>query len=180
MSIDDEVIIVYILGMPKKTASRPPLKLRRQAKPQAHRREKREPRNVIISFRLRESEAKTLWADLKRFPIAGVKSLKQFSRKLTIDHARRRTVYVENIDRQIDPDAREKLKIEPPNCIMSDKPFIQALLAFLITEENWRKLRLFMLQAGWPQPLIDRYNNADNDQERLMAAQECLKQMLKK
>lgn len=112
-------------------------------------------------------------------PSAGVKSLKQFSRKLTIDFARGRMVYIDPLDRKIDPYSRDIMDSLPPNCEMSDRSFIQALAAFINVDENWRKLRFFMLLAGWPKETVDRYNEATSDQERLLVAQEFLKQMLK-
>lgn len=159
----------------RKTSSRPRFK----TKPQTKLAKKREPRTNIISFRLRDTEAKLLAADLKQHPVAGIKSLKQFARKLTIDYARERLVYVENIDRQIDPDARERLQIETPNCQMSDHRFLKALRGFLSVEENWRKLRLFMLRAGWPEDSTVAYNSSTSEQERLMIAQKVLTKMLK-
>lgn len=84
--------------------SRPRKKL--QTKP----RKIREPRTVIVAFRLRKTEARTLGADLKGAPIAGVKSLKQFARKIVIDFSKKRLKYSNPADRQIDCDAAERLK----------------------------------------------------------------------
>lgn len=85
------------------------MKTRVRKKPQAKLRKIREPRTVIVSFRLRKTEAKLLQQDLKGKPIAGVKSLKQFARKLVIDFAKGRLVYSNPTDRQIDSDAGERL-----------------------------------------------------------------------
>ncbi len=135
---------------------------------------------MIISFRLRKSEADALRLDMDANPSAGVKSFKQFSRKLTIDYARGRMVYVDPLDRKIDPYSRDSIDRPPLNCVMSDAHFIRSLVSFLNVGENWRKLRFFMLLAGWPKPLVAWYNDpSSSDQERLMAAQEFLKLMLK-
>jgi len=169
--------------MPKRVKSTR-RKSRKLTKPllgrQVKHREKREPRDVIISFRLRQSEADALRRDMDANPSAGVKSLQQFSRKLIIDYARGRTVYVDPLDRKIDPYSRDSIDRLLPNCVMSDPHFIRSLAAFLNVVENWRKLRFFMLLAGWPKALVDLYNDpSSSDQERLMAAQEFLKSMLK-
>lgn len=155
------------------------MKARLKKKPQVKINKKREPRTNIVSFRLRDTEASLLAEDLKRHPAAGIKSLKQFARKLTIDYARDRLVYVEGIDRKIDPDSRQRLHIDPPNCQMSDPQFIKALRKFLSAEENWRKLRLFMLRAGWPEQAREAYRAAETSEERLSIAQKLLAKMLR-
>lgn len=167
---------------PKKTAPR----LRRivgrlaQTKTQAKPRKIREARTVIVSFRLRQSEADLLMKDLRTQPIAGVRSVKQYARKLTIDHAMRRTVYVDPLDYKIGPDSRKDLvTIPPPSCQIDSPKFRKALTAFITTGENWRKLRHFMLLAGWPAEALSSYNNAETDQERLLIAQEVLTRMAK-
>jgi len=64
---------------------------------------------VVVAFRLRRTEAKALSADLKQTPAAGVKSLKQFARKIVIDFSKSRLRYVNPADRTIDCDAGERL-----------------------------------------------------------------------
>lgn len=137
----------------------------------------REARTVIVSFRLRQSEADMLKKELKQAPIAGVKSVKQYARKLTIDHALGRTAYIDPMDYKISPDSRKDLLIVPPNCQIEDPQFRKALTDFLNTPENWRKLRLFMLLAGWPVNLLERYKVAETEQERLLLAQQVLQDM---
>lgn len=137
---------------------------------------KREPRKVIISFRLKKSEANLLAEEMKIRRMAGIKSLKQFARKLTIDHALRRTVYVELADMMVAPDCRPEDALQP-NCHISDSRFRKVLTNFLNTPENWRKLRFFMLTAGWPKEDLHRYNKADNEQERLLIAQDVIEKM---
>lgn len=137
----------------------------------------REARNVIVSFRLRQSEADMLKKELKQSPIAGVKSVKQYARKLTIDHALGRTAYIDPMDYRISPDSRKDLLIVPPNCHLDDPDFRKALAGFLNTPENWRKLRLFMLLSGWPASAVERYKVAETEQERLLLAQQVLQDM---
>ena len=139
---------------------------------------KREPRTHIVSFRLRETEANLLLADMKKNPHAGFRSLKQFCRKISVDYALSRLIYIMPLDRMINFDSREYLEVEPPNCQMSDKRFLKALRDFLTVPENWHKLRLFMLRAGWPEKLKAEFLDAENDQERLIAAQKVLTEML--
>lgn len=139
---------------------------------------KREPRTQIVSFRLRETEANALLQDMKRHTGTGFKSLKQFCRKLSVDYALERLIYISPLDRTINFDSREFLHVEPPNCTMSDKKFIKALRDFITVPENWHKLRLFMLRAGWPDKLKAEFRDAENDQERLIAAQKVLTEML--
>lgn len=167
--------------MLNKSARRKPrfkLSVKRQTKP----RKILEPRTVIVSFRLRKSEADLLSKNLKTGSMAGVRSLKQFCRKLAIDHAYGRTVYVQNVDREIDPDgrdlARKVMGIGPPDCQMDDTRFIQALESFLSRDENWQKLRFFMLQAGWPDHLVREYHEADSPNKRLRVAKTYLEQMV--
>lgn len=50
-----------------------------------------------------------LSSDLKLMPIAGVKSLKQFARKIVIDFSKKRLKYSNAGDRLIDCDAAERL-----------------------------------------------------------------------
>jgi hypothetical protein len=140
-------------------------------------RAKRETREVIISFRLRKSEAKMLVREMKTRPMADIKSLKQFARKLTLDHALRRTVYIDSTDMKIGPDSRQELNFSY-NCRIPNPRFRKALIGYLNTPENWRKLRLFMLLAGWPEESVTRYSEADNEQERLLIAQEVLQDMV--
>jgi hypothetical protein len=130
-----------------------------------------------VSFRLRETEADMLLQHLEKHPIAGFKSLKQFCRKLSVDYALERLIYINPIDCEINFDSREFLPIEPPNCKMSDKKFIKALRDFITVPENWNKLRLFMLRAGWPEKLKNECRDADS-QERLLLAQRVLTEML--
>lgn len=80
---------------------------RLRKKPQMKLRQKREPRTVIISFRVRRSEFKQLKQMLKEHPVAGIKSVKQFARKLTIDHAMGRTVYNDAEATKVSPDVAE-------------------------------------------------------------------------
>ena len=107
---------------------------------QVRHREKREPRSIIISFRLRASESDSLKRDMEANPSAGVKSLKQFARKLCIDYARGRMVYIDLLDRKIDPYSRDNIDRLSPNCAMSDRAFLRSLVTFLNVGENWRKL----------------------------------------
>lgn len=81
----------------------------RQRKKQTKPRKIREPRTVVVAFRLRRTEAKALSADLKETPAAGVKSLKQFARKIVIDFSKNRLRYTNPADRTIDCDAAERL-----------------------------------------------------------------------
>lgn len=138
---------------------------------------KREPRTRIISFRLREAETDLLEEDLKVSPVVGIKSLKQFARKLTIDYARQRLVYVRHVDRKFSEP--ESVKIEPPNCSMTDAKFVRELRKFIDDEENWRRLRFFMLMAGWPQRLAQAYRSTKDNRKRLRIAQQVLTNMLK-
>ncbi len=139
--------------------------------------EKREPRTRIISFRLREAETELLEQDLKVSPVIGIKSLKQFARKLTIDYARQRLVYVRGVDRKFsEPDS---VKTDPPNCALSDAHFVRELRKFINDEENWRRLRFFMLVAGWPQRLAHAYRSTKDNRKRLRIAQQVLTNMLR-
>jgi hypothetical protein len=152
--------------------------MKTQQKQQVKQPKKREPRTVIVSFRLRDTEAQRLEQDLRNRPVVGIKSLKQFARKLTIDYAYDRLVYVRNVDRRLDPDSRKGVKIDPPNCRLDDARFVKTLRDFFNQEQNWHKLRLFMLQAGWPQNLVKAYRSTTNRQERLRIAQKVLTNML--
>jgi hypothetical protein len=131
-----------------------------------------------VSFRLRETEANLLLKDMEHNPVKGCRSLKQFARKLSVDYALGRLVFIHPLDRAIGADQREYLTVEPPNCQMSDKRFLKALRDFITVPENWHKLRLFMLRAGWPDKLKNEFRDADNDQERLLVAQRVLSEML--
>lgn len=169
--------------MPKRKATKPQTRklpgkkggspVKAQTKP----RKIREARTVIVSFRLRQSEADMLKKELKSSPIAGVKSVKQYARKLTIDHALGRTTYVDPLDYKIGPDSRKDLMVVPPNCRIEDLDFRQSLTGFISTPENWRRLRLFLLLAGWPEENLLRYQQAETEQEKLVIAQEVLKNM---
>lgn len=139
----------------------------------------RQPRTEIVSFRLRKVEAALLKKDLKENPIAGVKSLEQFSRKLIVDYARGRTVYIDPIDRQIEPDAREKLNRPLPDPNIQNHEFVNILLGYLQTEDQWNRLRFLMLQAGWPKNAIESYRKANNSMERMFVVSEVLREMLK-
>lgn len=140
---------------------------------------KREPRTHIVSFRLRASEAANLLEDLRKFPVSGIESLKQFARKLAVDYGLGRLVYVMPLDRAIDFDSRDYLPVEAaPDCRMSNKIFLAALSSFIATPENWHKLRLFMLRAGWPSKLNAEFNRASNNRERLAVAQKFIAEMI--
>ena len=54
---------------------------------QAKRRAIKEPRTVVVSFRLRQSEVNLLLKRLRERPIEGVKSVKQYARMLAIGRA---------------------------------------------------------------------------------------------
>ncbi len=153
--------------------------MKTQKKQQVKQSKKREPRTNIVSFRLRDTEAQRLEQDLKDRPVVGIKSLKQFARKLTIDYAYDRLVYVRSVDRRLDPDSRKGVKIDPPDCHLDDRKFVKTLRDFLSQEDNWRRLRLFMLQAGWPQNLVKAYRSTTNHQKRLRIAQKVLTNMLR-
>lgn len=137
----------------------------------------REARSVVVSFRLRKTEADVLFQNLRDKPIANVDSVKQFARKLTLDYLHGRTVYVVAADRRVDPDVRRNLRVET-DCDLADKRFVKALMTFLSTAQNWCKLRYFMLRAGWPVELLERYSRATTDTQRLAAVQTMLKRML--
>jgi hypothetical protein len=156
------------------------MKKRQSSKQQVKTRKKREPRTSIISFRLRKTEAELLANDLERRPVIGIKSLKQFARKLTIDYARDRLVYVREVERRLDPEARNGVKkIELPNCHLNDPRFIRSLRNFLREEENWHRLRLFMLMAGWPHKFVKVYRATKNKNKRLRIARKVLTSMLR-
>lgn len=138
----------------------------------------REARTVIVSFRLRQSEADLLKKELKSSPIAEVKSVKQYARKLIIDHTLGRTTYIDPLDHKIGPDSRKNLVLVPPNCTIDDLVFRKALVTFINTPENWRKLRLFLLLAGWPSDKVALYKGAETEQDRLLIAQDVLKNMV--
>jgi hypothetical protein len=142
---------------------------------------KRDTRTVIVSFRLREEEAKLLQDEFKNTLPRGLKSLKQFARKLSVDYARQKLVYVDPAEREISDSARDyATTLIPPNCEMSHRRFLRALRDFLNVPENWSKLRYFMLRAGWPQDLLEANNGTTDPQERLLIAQKVLTRMLKK
>jgi hypothetical protein len=149
-----------------------------QNKRQVRHSSKREPRSIIISFRLRESEADLLRADLDANPSAGVKSLKQFARKLAVDYARGRMTFIDPLDRRIDACSRDALDRQPPFCILRDVRFIADLDRYLVTGERWRSLRFFMLGAGWPVDITERFNAAIDDDGRLCVVHEFLQKML--
>lgn len=153
--------------------------MKTQKKQQVKHAKKREPRTNIVSFRLRDTEADRLALDLKNRPVVGIKSLKQFARKLTIDYAYDRLVYVRSVDRRLDPDSRNGVKIDPPDCRIDDAKFVKTLRDFLGQNDNWRKLRLFMLQAGWPPNLVKAYRSTTDNQKRLRIAQQVLTNMLR-
>jgi hypothetical protein len=156
------------------------MKKRQSLKKQFKARKKREPRTSIISFRIRETEAQLLAVDLERRPVIGIKSLKQFARKLTIDYARDRLVYVREVERRLDPEARNGVKkIEAPNCQLSDPRFIKSLRNFLRDEESWHRLRLFMLVTGWPPKFVKVYRATKNKKKRLRIARKVLTSMLR-
>lgn len=144
------------------------------------RKKKRETRTTIVSFRLREAEAKLLQADFDNKPIAGLRSLKQLCRKLSVDYANGKVVYVDPEERRLSSDSREFANLAPPNCTMSNRRFLRALRDFLNVPENWQKLRFFMLRAGWPADLLAAHHQAVDEQERLLIAQKFLTRMLKK
>lgn len=131
-----------------------------------------------MSFRLRETEAALLHKDQAEHPVSGIESLKQFIRKLSVDYALGRLVYVQPVDRAIDFDSRDYLPVAPPDCQISDRKFLKVLRDFISIPENWHKLRLFMLRTGWPEKLKAEFRDAKNDQERLFVAQKLLAQML--
>jgi hypothetical protein len=162
----------------KKPGSRRQLK-RVASKLQAKPPKIREPRKVIVSFRLRTSEAELLRKDLNQRPIAGVKSVKQFARKLTIDYARGRTVYVNDVDRSIDPDARERLTLEAPNIDMEDTEFLAKLRDFIQVGDNWAKLRLLFLGVGWPSDMAAQYAAAMTPGDRLAWGKTAVSAVLK-
>lgn len=166
--------------MKKKPAKRITKKeLAERAKRLRQARPKREPRSTIISFRLRDSEAALLQKDLEDNPASGVKSLKQLARMVTIDYSQGKLVYIDPFERRINPDERRHVFCLPPDCHMTDRSFIKALREFLRVEENWRKLRLFILRSGWPADLLEAHRQASTDQERLVVAQKALTRMLK-
>jgi hypothetical protein len=144
---------------------------------------KKEPRTVIVSFRLRATEARALHADLMAVPAAGVKSLKQYARKLTIDYARNRLVYVNPRDRLIDSDARDQLIVAPQNCLFTDRRarrFLGHLRSLLLDPMNWSKLRFFMLVTGWPEKHSSTYRKATTDHERAKVARAFIDEMIDK
>ena len=145
------------------------------------RRKKRETRTTIVSFRLRDTEAQALSQDLRERPASGVSSLKQFTRKLCVDYALGKLVYVNPPERDVDSDVREHIDaIALPNCWLTDKKFIKALRDFLTSGENWSQLRFFMLRAGWPEDLLALHRETKTDQDRLLIAQQALTRMLLK
>jgi hypothetical protein len=139
----------------------------------------KEPRTAIVSFRLRKTEADALMRDLRERPIAMVKSVKQFARKLTVDYVHGRLVYVVSADRQVDPDVAQNLRAAP-DCQLLDRRFILALTDYLVNGDNWCRLRSFMIRAGWPREYIERYNQAATDAQRLGVMRGLLKRMLGK
>lgn len=152
----------------------------KQPQSQPIRSKKRETRTVIVSFRLREEEAKLLQDEFKNTLPRGLKSLKQFARKLSVDYSKRKLVYVDPAEKKISDNARDYVPLDPPNCDMSNRRFLKALRDFITVPENWSKLRYFMLRAGWPQDLLEANDATTDPQERLMIAQKVLTRMLKK
>lgn len=63
---------------------------------------------------------------------------------------------------------------------MSDAVFLRSLRSFITVPENWNKLRLFMLRAGWPEESLRDYRDASEPQEQLVAAQKPITHMLAK
>jgi hypothetical protein len=147
--------------------------VKQQAKP----RKTREPRTVIVSFRLRKSEAQALKDEMSNQPMAGVKSLKQYARKLTLDHAAGRTVYIHPRDMDVDPGPRNLLPHTHENIDMRDPKFVKALSDFLSSEENWNRLRFFMLHFGWPMKFAKQFQKAMSGSERMRVARTLLKTM---
>lgn len=141
-------------------------------------RDKMQPRDVIVSFRLRSSEIEALGSDLETMPAAGVKSVRQYARKLVIDYARDRLVYVNPMDRLIDSDAREQAVLAPPDCTIDNAQLASILLSLFRDHGNWNKLRFFMLGAGWPSRFEKAYREARNDHERAEAARAFLKHVI--
>lgn len=105
--------------------------------------------------------------------------MSQFARKLSVDYALGKLVYVLPSDRDTDPDAKDCLPKEAPNCHLQDAAFIKSLRNFLRTPENWNRLRLFMLRAGWPADLLEDSKQATGAQ-RLKIAKKFLTKMLSK
>lgn len=161
-------------------------KLLRQAQPKL---KKREPRKVIISFRLRNTEVASLKADMRTHPSFSVVSLKQFCRKLVVDYIANLLIYATPKDRQsggyrmvgnkimpVDP-ATAKAEI---TCDMADGDFLKALHRFLDdSEDNWKKLRAFMLGLGYPERQAKEFRDTLDDYERLQIAKQVLAKMIK-
>ena len=139
-----------------------------------------ETRTEIVSFRLRATEAKMLADDLKAAPAAGVKSLKQYARKITIDFARGRLAYIDPRDRKVDSSVRESKHMEsaPSDCFIPDAIFLRRLWDLLHEPENWRKIRSFMLLLGLPTDLAKAFQEAESDQRRMEIARRFIDDMI--
>jgi hypothetical protein len=121
---------------------------------------------------MREGEATGIQAELQRRPIPGVKSFKQFSRKLLIDYAQGKLVYINPSDERNVPQASDA------SYRLKDATFIEALYAFLKKPENWRDLKFFMLMYGWPKEVSDAFTAAPTSEGRLDIVREYLNNML--
>jgi hypothetical protein len=78
----------------------------------SRRRVKKQLRNVMISFRLRQDEIDLLIRDMRENPACGIKSVKQFARKITVDYVRKRLHYINPLDKMADADIRSIIQNE--------------------------------------------------------------------
>jgi hypothetical protein len=138
---------------------------------------RREPRGVIISFRLRPSEVAALEKDMARHVTPEVNSLKQHCRKLVIDHLQHWTVYADPLRRVIGSNSRFK----ELDCHMTDVVFMKALAHYLDngSVEAFGQLRAFLLGLGWPERQAQVFHNTLKDQVRLKLARHVLAKMIK-
>ena len=157
--------------------------LRQAQKPKNH-----ELRRIIVSFRLRNSEVAALKTDMEKHPSTGVSSLKQFCRKLVVDYIADLLVYVNPKNRQTGNFQIVRGKLVPTDqkarasetCDMTDAAFLKALHRFLDdNEDNWKKLRAFMLGFGWPEHQAKEFRDTLDDYERLQLARKMLAKMIK-
>lgn len=132
---------------------------------------KRKKRSNICSFRLRDEEIKALNRDLRNHAIAGVKSTKQFCRKLAVDYAQGRLVYGDYYDRLHDPDVRAHIAAINPTPAYDPRiestALVAALKNFLTSDDHYRRLRLFVLQFGWPEKAKLAFRAARSEKERM-------------
>ena len=138
------------------------------------------PRTSIVSFRLREEESASIKRDLQQHPIPGIKSFKQFTRKLLLDYVQGKLVYINPYDKRADSGVRNLLNEPEPHYGLKDAHFVEALSEFIKKPENWRDLKFFMTTYKWPEDISEDFHSATTSEKLLEIARGYLAQMLKR